>query len=61
VNKLSDKKHKKAKKIKCAKCEFYDTPFDYCTQKGIEDCTKQVDINFSQCDSFLTREDLMFF
>ena len=58
---MSDKKHKKAKKIKCSKCEFYDVPLDYCSEKDIEECTKQTSINFSQCDSFLIREDLVMF
>lgn len=57
------KKHKKNKKCKihCKKCEFYDEQFDYCSEKNIENCTMQTHINFSSCDSFLTREDLVFF
>ena len=59
----SKKKSKKTKKhkIKCNTCEFYDVPYDYCTQKGIEDCSKQTHINFSSCEDFLIREDLVMF
>lgn len=55
------KNKKKKCNIKCNTCEFYDAPFDYCTQKEIEDCTKQVHINFSQCDEYLVREELVMF
>ena len=54
-------KKKKKNKIKCNTCEFYDAPLDYCSQKEIENCTMQAHINFSSCDNFLIREDLMFF
>lgn len=59
----SKKKNKKGKKckIKCATCEFYDAPIDYCSQKGIEDCSKQTHTNFSSCDEYLIREDLVMF
>ena len=62
-NKEKKKKSKKNKKckIKCATCEFYDTPLDYCSQKEIEKCTMQAHINFSSCDKFLIREDLVMF
>lgn len=56
------KKSKKAKKhIKCMRCEFYDAPIDYCSEKDIEDCSKQSHINFSSCEEFLIREDLVMF
>lgn len=60
---MGDKKQKKSKKckIKCSQCEFYDAPIDYCSEKDIEDCTMQTHINFSQCDSFLVREDLVMY
>ena len=59
---MSDKKSKnKRKKLKCNTCEFYDAPFDYCTQKEIEECSKQSNINFSTCEDFLIREDLVMF
>lgn len=57
------KKHKKNKKckIKCGTCEFYDALMDYCSQKEIEKCTMQAHINFSSCDEYLIREDLVMF
>ena len=60
----SKKKHKKKSKsckIKCKTCEFYDAPLDYCSQKEIEECTKQSHINFSSCDGYLIRDDLVMF
>lgn len=54
------KKNKKCK-IKCSQCEFYDSPLDYCSEKNIEDCSKQSQINFSSCESFLVRDDLVYF
>ena len=59
----SKKKFKKAKKcnLRCATCEFYDAPLDYCSQKDIEQCTVQSHINFSSCDEYLIREDLVMF
>lgn len=59
----SKKKSKKTKKckIKCGTCEFYDAPFDYCAQKEIENCTMQSHINFSSCEDYLIREDLVMF
>lgn len=59
----SKKKSKKVKKckIKCNTCEFYDVPLDYCSQKEIEECSKQAHINFSSCEDYLVREDLVMF
>lgn len=59
----SKKKSKKVKKckIKCNTCEFYDTPLDYCSQKGIEQCSTQSHINFSSCDEYLIKEELVMF
>ena len=47
--------------IKCKNCQFYDKKDDYCTEKDIENCTKQTNINFSKCDSYLIRENLVMF
>lgn len=57
------KKNKKGKKckIKCTKCEHYDKPFDYCSEKDIENCSMQTHINFSSCDKFLIKESLAYF
>lgn len=58
-----NKPKKKSKKcsIKCGTCEFYDAPFDYCTQKEIEECSKQAHADFSSCEDYLIREDLVMF
>lgn len=54
------KKHKK-NKIKCSQCVFYNNQFDYCSQKEIENCTMQHNVNFSSCEDFLVKEKLVFF
>ena len=56
----SNKKNDKCK-IKCRTCQFYIAEDDYCTEKDIECCTKQTNINFSKCDSFLIRENIVMF
>lgn len=64
MNENDSKKHKeknKKCKIKCSTCEFYDAPFDYCSRNEIEECSKQTHINFSSCEDFLIREDLVMF
>lgn len=48
-------------KIKCRTCEFYDTPLDYCSQREIEECSKQVHTDFSTCEDYLIREDLIMY
>ena len=54
-------KCKKKHNIKCCTCENYEKETDFCKEKGIEDCSKQINTDFSQCDSFLIREDLVMF
>lgn len=63
---MSENKPKKSKKnkksnIKCRTCEFYDAPLDYCSQKGIEECSKQAHADFSSCRDYLVREDLIMY
>ena len=65
---MSDKKsiQKKLNKnnkshTKCKNCQFYDRKNDYCTEKDIKNCSKQTNINFSKCDSYLIRENLVMF
>lgn len=58
--KRKSKKTKKCK-LKCNTCEFYDAYIDYCSQREIEDCSKQVHTNFSSCEDYLIREDLVMF
>ena len=59
-SKKKSKKNKKCK-IKCNTCEFYDALIDYCSQREIEDCSKQERSNFSKCEDYLIREDLVMF
>ena len=62
---MSEKKNKKQNgdkcRIKCRDCQFYDREGDYCTERDIENCTKLINMNFSQCNSFLIRENLVMF
>lgn len=58
--KKSNKKNDK-KKIKCKTCQFYDYEDDYCTERDIENCTRQSNINFSKCDEFLIKDKLVMF
>ena len=57
---MSENKTKKCN-CKCSTCENYDKPTDYCKEKEIENCSKQVNANFSQCESYLVRESLVMF
>lgn len=61
---MSDNKRKnKSKKcnIKCSTCEHYDKSFDYCEEKDIENCSKQAHTDFSKCDSYLIKHNLVMF
>lgn len=58
--KKSNKKNDK-KKIKCRQCQFYDYEMDYCTERDIENCTRQSNVNFSKCDDFLIQDRLIMF
>lgn len=49
------------RKIKCINCEFYDYEMDYCTERDIDNCTRQTNVNFSKCGDFLIRENLIMF
>ena len=48
-------------KIKCRTCQFYDFEEDYCMERDIDSCTKQTNVNFSKCEDFLVRENLVMF
>lgn len=59
---MSDNKDKKKKcAIKCATCEHYNRISDYCREKDIKHCKQQVHTDFSTCESFLIRENLIHF
>ena len=60
--KKTQKPSKKNKcKIKCRTCQFYIPEDDYCTERDIEYCTRQTNVNFSKCDDYLTSEKLVMF
>ena len=60
---MSKKKTKKSKRcdIKCATCEYYSKDTDFCTEKEIENCSKQVNTDFSQCSDYLVDSKLVMF
>lgn len=64
---MSEKKTQKPNKkggkckIKCRTCQFYIAEDDYCTEKDIEYCTKQTNVNFSKCENYLIKENLVMF
>ena len=57
MNKCKNKKCN----LKCCTCENYDKTRDFCKEKEIEDCSKQVNTDFSQCESYLVNEKLVMF
>ena len=60
---MSENKEKKKKpcNFKCSTCHNYDKDVDYCYYKEIAECSKQIYTDFSICDSYLIREDLVMF
>ena len=60
TQKKSNKKNHKCK-LKCRTCQFYIPEDDYCTERDIDNCTKQTNVNFSKCDDYLVKESLMYF
>ena len=57
---MSEKKEKKCG-FKCSTCENYCSKNDFCKEKEIENVTKQVQTDFSTCDSYLVNEKLVMF
>ena len=47
--------------IKCSTCEYYEKETDFCKEKEIENVSKQVSTDFSQCESYLTNSKLVMF
>lgn len=60
TQKKSGKENRK-KKMKCLQCEFYIHDEDYCTERDIENCSRQNNINFSKCENFLINNKLVMF
>ena len=57
---MSDNKEKKCT-LKCKTCEHYNVISDFCKEKEIKHCSKQVNTDFSKCDSYLISEKLVWF
>ena len=51
----------KKRSIRCITCEHYNRPTDFCKEKEIENCSKQVNTDFSQCESYLINKKLVMF
>lgn len=47
--------------IKCNSCEYYNKKQDYCEAREIAHCTKQSNTNFSKCQDYLIKENLVMF
>lgn len=60
AGKKSNKENRK-KKLKCLQCEFYSYDDDYCTERDIENCSRQNNVNFSKCNDFLIKDKLIMF
>lgn len=58
--KRSNKKNSN-RKIKCINCQFYDYEYDYCTERDIDNCTRQTNVNFSKCSDYLIKDKLVMF
>lgn len=57
---MSKCKNKKCN-LKCCTCEHYDKKSDFCKEKEIDNCSKQVNTDFSQCNDYLVKESLVMF
>lgn len=57
---MSEKKENKCN-FKCSTCTYYSKTKDYCKEKEIENVTKQVQTDFSTCNSYLVNEKLVMF
>lgn len=60
MNECKENKKKKCA-FKCSTCHNYDRNLDFCLEKNIEECSKQSHINFSSCEDYLIRENLVMF
>lgn len=47
--------------FKCSTCENYDKHTDFCKEKEIKECSKKSLTEFSQCDDYLVRHNLIMF
>lgn len=47
--------------FKCSTCEYYNKKRDFCKEKEIEQCSKKPHTEFSKCESYLVRKNLIMF
>ena len=57
---MSENKESKCS-IKCSICEHYDKNADFCKEKEIKNCSKQVHTDFAQCESYIVSHKLVMF
>ena len=58
---MSRDKTEKCNRIKCITCENYNREADFCKERCIENCTKQVNTDFSKCTDYLVNGKLVMF
>lgn len=61
---MDDKKEKSKEKkcnFRCMTCENYNRVSDFCKEKEIKHCSKQVHTDFSTCESYLVKSSLVMF
>ena len=56
-----DKRVKEKCGFKCSTCQYYSKKEDFCKEKEIENCSKKMHAEFSQCDSYLIDKKLVMF
>lgn len=57
---MSENKKNKCN-LKCKTCNNYDKKTDFCEEKEIKEVSKQVQTDFSTCDSYLINDKLIMF
>ena len=57
---MSENKKNKCN-LKCKTCNNYDKKADFCKEKEIKEVSKQVQTDFSTCDSYLISDKLVMF
>lgn len=58
---MNDEKKSKKCNLKCNTCQNYNKSTDFCAEKEIENCSRQVNTDFSQCESYLISDKLVMF
>lgn len=59
---MSENKENKTKcSLRCKTCHYYNQIGDFCKEKEIKHCSQQVYTDFSTCDSYLIKENLILF